>query len=76
MSHYTEIMENPHTLKLEKLSNFHYLYNGLVRIAGDVKPGSLLEYEIRRLVKENETNFNAIGLLNWSPMYYPVQNIY
>ena len=24
-------MENPHTLKLEKLSNFHYLYNGLVR---------------------------------------------
>lgn len=29
MSHYTEIMKNPHTLKLEKLSNFHYLYNGL-----------------------------------------------
>jgi len=31
---------------------------------------------IAQLVKENETNFNAIGLLNWSPMYYPVQNIY
>ena len=57
-------------------NNLSYLYNGLVRISGDVKKGSCLEYEIRRLVNENETNFNAIGLLNWSPMYYPVQNIY
>jgi len=57
-------------------NNLNYLYNGLVRIAGDVKLGSCLEYEIRRLVNKNETNFNAIGLLNWSPLYYPVQNIY
>lgn len=57
-------------------NNLNYLYNGLVRIAGNVKPGSCLEYEIRRLVNKDETNFNAIGLLNWSPMYYPVQNIY
>ena len=57
-------------------NNLNYLYNGLVRIAGDVKLGSCLEYEIRRLVNEDETNFNAIGLLNWSPMYYPVQKIY
>jgi 3-hydroxy-3-methylglutaryl CoA synthase len=57
-------------------NNLNYLYNGLVRIAGDVKPGTCLEYEIRRLVNKDETNFNAIGLLNWSPMYYPVKNIY
>ena len=50
-------------------NNLNYLYNGFVRIAGDVKPGSCLEYEIRRLVNKDETNFNAIGLLNWSPMY-------
>ncbi len=57
-------------------NNLNYLYNGLVRIAGDVKSGSCLEYEIRRLVNKEETNFNAIGLINWSPLYYPVQNIY
>ena len=66
----SETVENPNEY------NLNYLYNGLVRITGDVKPGACLEYEIRRLVNENETNFNAIGLLNWSPMYYPVENIY
>jgi 3-hydroxy-3-methylglutaryl CoA synthase len=66
----SEPIENPNE------NNLDYLYNGLVRIAGEVKPGTLLEYEIRRLVNKNETNFNAIGLLNWSPMYYPVQNIF
>ena len=66
----SETVENPNE------NNLNYLYNGLVRITGDVKPGACLEYEIRRLVNENETNFNAIGLLNWSPMYYPVENIY
>lgn len=66
----SEPIENPNE------NNLNYLYNGLVRIAGDVKPGTCLEYEIRRLVNKDETNFNAIGLLNWSPLYYPVQNIY
>ena len=66
----SEPIENPNE------DNLNYLYNGLVRIAKNVKPGSCLEYEIRRLVNRRETNFNAIGLLNWSPMYYPVENIY
>ncbi len=66
----SEPIVNPNENKL------NYLYNGLVRIAGEVKPGTCLEYEIRRLVNKDETNFNAIGLLNWSPMYYPVKNIY
>ncbi|MBY9016611.1 MAG: hypothetical protein KGD68_13025, partial [Candidatus Lokiarchaeota archaeon] len=63
-------IENPNE------NNLNFLYNGLVRIAGNVKEGSCLEYEIRRLENKEETNFNAIGLLNWSPLYYPVQNIY
>ena len=66
----SEPIENPNE------NNLNYLYNGLVRIAGNVKEGTCLEYEIRRLVNKEETNFNAIGLLNWSPLYYPVQNIY
>jgi len=57
-------------------NDLHYLYNGLVRIVGNVKQGACLEYEIRRLENKEETNFNAIGLLNWSPLYYPVQNVF
>jgi len=57
-------------------NDLHYLYNGLVRIAANVKKGACLEYEIRRLENKEETNFNAIGLLNWSPLYIPVQNVY
>jgi len=57
-------------------NDLNYLYNGLVRIAGDVKRGSCLEYEIRRLENKEETNFNAIGLLNWSPLYVPIQKVY
>ncbi len=47
-----------------------------VGIAGNVEEGAVLEYEIRRIENKNETNFNAIGLLNWSPMYYPIQDVY
>ena len=55
-----------------------YLNKGLVRVANDVKKGNSLEYEIRRVENENETNMNAIGLLNWSPIYIPIpdKNIY
>ncbi len=57
-------------------NNLNYLYNGLVRIAGNVKQGACLEYEIRRIENKEEKNFNAIGLLNWSPLYVPVQKVY
>jgi len=66
----SEPIVNPDENKLS------FLYNGLVRIAGEVKEGTLLEYEIRRNENKHETNVNAIGLLNWTPIYYPVQNIY
>jgi len=53
-----------------------YLSKGLVRVSSDAKKGNSLEYEIRRVESKNETDFNAIGLLNWTPLYIPVQNIY
>ena len=55
-----------------------YLKKGLVRVAGNVGKGNALEYEIRRVETENEQNFNAKGLLNWSPIYIaiPEHHIY
>ena len=68
-------------LKSEPITNpnendLSFLSNGLVRIAGNVKQGACLEYEIRRIENKEETNYNAIGLLNWSPLYVPVQKVY
>ncbi|MFW9949917.1 MAG: hydroxymethylglutaryl-CoA synthase, partial [Candidatus Thorarchaeota archaeon] len=68
-------------LKSKPLTNHNendlsFLSDGLVRIAGNVNEGAILEYEIRRIENKNEKNFNAIGLLNWSPLYYPIQNVY
>ncbi len=57
-------------------NDLSFLSNGLVRIAGNVKQGACLEYEIRRIENKEETNINAIGLLNWSPLYIPVQKVY
>ncbi|MFX0011317.1 MAG: hypothetical protein ACFE9R_13455, partial [Candidatus Hermodarchaeota archaeon] len=57
-------------------NDLSFLSNGLVRIAGNVEQGAILEYEIRRIENKNETNFNAIGLLNWTPLYYPIQDVY
>jgi 3-hydroxy-3-methylglutaryl CoA synthase len=53
-----------------------HLTKGLVRITGDVSKGTLLEYEIRRIENKDETNPNAIGLLNWTPVYIPTQVVY
>jgi len=57
-------------------NDLSFLSNGLVRIAGNVKQGACLEYEIRRIENKEEKIFNAIGLLNWSPFYVPVQKVY
>lgn len=50
--------------------------NGLVRVAPYARKGNSLEYEIRRVTTEEEIKPNLIGLLNWSPMYVPIQNVY
>ena len=49
---------------------------GLLRVAINVKKGSNLEYEIRRVDNETEENNNAKGLLNWSPIYLPIPEKY
>ena len=51
-----------------------YLNKDLVRVAGNVRKGNSLEYEIRRVVTENEENPNAKGLLNWTPIYINLPN--
>ncbi len=54
-----------------------YLKEGWVRISGNVKKGNCLEYEIRRIENKNEQNYNAVGLLNWIPVYIgPIDIIY
>jgi 3-hydroxy-3-methylglutaryl CoA synthase len=53
-----------------------HLTKGLVRVTGDVSKGTLLEYEIRRIENKDETNPNAIGLLNWTPVYIPTYVVY
>lgn len=57
-------------------SDLGYLKEGFVRLSGEVKKGSYLEYEIRRVETKHEQNPNAVGLLNWTPIYIPIENIY
>ncbi|MFX0004896.1 MAG: hydroxymethylglutaryl-CoA synthase family protein [Candidatus Hermodarchaeota archaeon] len=58
------------------INDLKYLKQGLVRVASNVKKGSALEYEIRRVENHNEENENAKGLLNWSPIYLPIPEKY
>jgi 3-hydroxy-3-methylglutaryl CoA synthase len=58
------------------LQDLSYLKKGYVRVACNVKKGNSLEYEIRRIENKEEKDFNAIGLLNWAPIYLPTQKIY
>ncbi len=53
-----------------------YLRKGLVRVAPEARIGNSLEYELRRVANGDENVHKATGLLNWSPMYVPVHNIY
>ena len=58
------------------LNDLSYLKKDLVRLAWNVRKGHSLEYEIRRVDNKEEMDYNAIGLLNWVPMYIPVQKLY
>jgi len=57
-------------------NNLNYLNEGLVRIANNARKGCSLEYEIRRVEKEDEQDINAKGLLNWSPIYITIPEKY
>jgi 3-hydroxy-3-methylglutaryl CoA synthase len=63
-------------IKATNNCDLNYLCNGLVRIANNAKKGNCLEYELRRILPEYEQNLPTLGLLNWSPIYIPVENIY
>jgi len=55
-------------------NDLRYLSKGLVRVANNVSKGNSLEYEIRRVETEDEQNFNAKGLINWTPFYINLPN--
>jgi len=54
------------------------LKEGLVRVAHNINKHNILEYEMRRVGPKDETNpsYTAIGLLNWVPMYIPVNQVF
>ncbi|MHA1343676.1 MAG: hydroxymethylglutaryl-CoA synthase, partial [Promethearchaeota archaeon] len=64
------------TPKLAYIKDLSFLNNGLVRIAPYAKKGNTLEYEIRRIELRDVEISETTGLLNWTPMYIPVRNIY
>jgi len=57
-------------------NDLSYLKKNLIRVAPYATKGNSLEYEIRRVSIENKTDCKFLGLLNWSPIYIPVQTIY
>ncbi len=71
--YYATLKTNP---KMTHTRDLSFLNDDLVRIAPGAHKGNILEYEIRRIeVKSIEIN-TAVGLLDWSPMYVPVQAIF
>ena len=53
-----------------------YLMDDLVRIAPNAKKGNTLEYEIRRIETKEFEISGTQGLLNWSPIYIPIQEVF
>ncbi len=70
------LKSNPIIKENYNFSDLSYLQEGLVRLSPEVKKGSCLEYEIRRVENKKEQNYNAIGLLNWTPIYVPTEVFY
>jgi len=70
------VLESDQLINVDKIDP-SFLKDGYVRIDKDVRPGSILEYEMRRVETEHDNSPNAVnGLLNWSPMYVSVKEIY
>ena len=56
--------------------NLSYLTEDLVRIAPNARKGNSLEYEIRRIETKEIEIHDTQGLLNWSPLYVPISEIF
>ncbi len=71
------VLESNQLINVDKIDP-NFLKDGYVRIGRNVKKGSILEYEMRRVdiqEKRNSPN-DVIGLLNWQPIYVSVENTY
>jgi len=62
--------------KLSYARDLSFLKKDFVRVAPSARRGNTLEYEIRRAALKNFEIIDVVGLLDWSPMYIPVENIY
>jgi hypothetical protein len=71
------VLESNQLINVDKIDP-SFLKDGYVRVGDDVKPGSILEYELRRVDnhEERKSPNDVIGLLNWSPIYVSVKHTY
>jgi len=71
------VLDSNQLINVDKI-NPSFLKDGYVRVGDDVKPGSILEYEMRRIENQEERKSpnDVIGLLNWSPIYVSVKHTY
>lgn len=71
------VLESDQLINVDKIDpRLHK--EGYVRVGKNVKTGNILEYEMRRVdsQEERQSPNDVVGLLNWSPMYVSVKNIY
>ncbi|MBN1802291.1 MAG: hydroxymethylglutaryl-CoA synthase family protein [Candidatus Lokiarchaeota archaeon] len=71
------VLESDDLVHTDRLDT-RFLKDGLVRVAHTTQKESILEYEMRRVFPKDETNasYTAVGMLNWIPMYIPVDHIF
>jgi len=70
------VLESDQLINVDKIDP-SFLKDGYVRVDKDVRPGSILEYEMRRVEFEHDESPNAVnGLLNWSPIYVSVKEMF
>jgi hypothetical protein len=71
------VLDSNQLINVDKIDP-SFLKDGYVRVGDDVKPGGILEYEMRRIENQEERKSpnDVIGLLNWSPIYVSVKNTY
>ncbi|MHA1150597.1 MAG: hydroxymethylglutaryl-CoA synthase family protein [Promethearchaeota archaeon] len=64
------------TPKLFNAKDLSFLNDNLVQVDPMSKKGNSLEYHIRRVHFNNFEMFEASGLLDWAPLYIPIQQLF
>ncbi len=62
--------------KITELKDLSFINDNLVRVAPNAKKGCILEYEMRRINFKDGEISEVVGLIQYAPMYLPVENIY